>query len=96
MTKKKEYLDAVINGGVGYGKILIPKAIVDLIIIIIFPPIYVLIYQLKQSKFDIKPIIINIILTSCFYFPGFIHAVNIKSKKCGSMFNDERLNKPIY
>ena len=91
-AKKKEYLESILNGGIGYGKLCIPKWIVDLLLIVLFPPLYVIIYQLKQPVFDIKPIIANIILTSCFYFPGFIHAVNIKSKICGSLFNDERLN----
>lgn len=87
---KKSIMDAMVNGGLGYGKLCIPEKIVDIIIIIIFPPLYVILYQLKQPKFDIMPVIINIILSSCFYFPGYIHALNIKSKMCGSLFKPEK------
>ena len=85
----KSIMDVMIDGGFGYGKLCIPKKIVDLIIIIIFPPLYVILYQSKQPKFDIMPVIINIILSSCFYFPGYIHALNIKSKMCGSLFKEK-------
>ena len=85
---------AMKSGGLFYGRLCIPK------FIIVCPPIYVILYQIKRSKgtipdvekekFDIFPIITNMILTSCFYFPGFIHALNIKQKQCGSLFG----NKP--
>jgi hypothetical protein len=37
---------------------------------------------------DMGQIIMSLVFTSCFYFPGFIHALHImKNKdKCGSVF----------
>ena len=88
----KSITDALIDGGLGYGKICIPSKIVDLISIIVFPPLYVFIYQLKTKKYDMVQVITNLILTTCFYFPGFIHALYIKSNRCGSLFSGD-LNK---
>lgn len=88
----KSITDALINGGLGYGKLCIPSKIVDLISIIVFPPLYVFVYQLKTKKYDMVQVITNLILTTCFYFPGFIHALYIKSNRCGSLFSGN-LNK---
>ena len=33
-----------LNGGMGYGSICMPDSLLDMIIIIIFPPLYVIIY----------------------------------------------------
>lgn len=98
--KSKNIVHAMKSGGLFYGRICVPRFLVDMLLIIVCPPIYVLLYEIKRSKgtipgvakekFDILPIITNIVLTSCFYFPGFIHALNIKHKKCGSLFS----NKP--
>lgn len=87
---KKRIIDIMVDGGFGYGKICIPKGIVDMVLIIICPPLYVFLYQSKQPKFDITPIITNLLLSSCLYFPGFIHALNLKSKTCGSLFTPNK------
>ena len=92
-------VDKFMNGGMGYGKLCIPKILVDLILIIVFPPLYVITHQLenyfKESSdkkitdhLDMGQIIMSLIFTSCFYFPGFIHALHfMKNKdKCGSVF----------
>jgi len=92
-------VDKFMNGGMGYGKLCIPKILVDLILIIVFPPLYVITHQLenyfKESSdkkitdhLDMGQIIMSLIFTSCFYFPGFIHALHVmKNKdKCGSVF----------
>jgi len=80
--------DQFINGGMGYGSICMPDSLLDMIIIIIFPPLYVITYQIKQKKMDIGQLILNFVFTSCFYFPGLIHALYIMKKKkiCGSVF----------
>ena len=85
-------VDKFMNGGLGYGKLCIPSKIVDLISIIVFPPLYVLIFQFKTQKYDMTQVITNLILTTCFYFPGFIHALYIKSNKCGSLFSGKNLS----
>lgn len=76
------------DGGLGYGSLCVPNLILDLILIIIFPPIYVIAYQIQNKKMDVGQIMLNFMLTSLFYFPGFIHALSImKNKdKCGSIF----------
>ena len=90
-----------INGGIGYGKLCIPNTLVDLILIIVFPPLYVITFQVQnylKSKKDstdkildhlnMRQIIMSLLLTSCFYFPGFLHALSIMKgkEKCGSVF----------
>ena len=99
-NEAQNIVTAMKSGGLFYGRLCIPIFIIDMLLIIVCPPIYVILYQIKRSKgtipdvekekFDIFPIITNMILTSCFYFPGFIHALNIKQKQCGSLFG----NKP--
>jgi len=96
--KEKKLIDKFMNGGFGYGKMCLPYNFFELILIIIFPPIYVVVKQIinykkhksKEEGKDIyliqflnfKEIIINIILTSLFYFPGFIHALLLKTRQC--------------
>ena len=82
--------DAMLNGGLFYGRICVPTFLVDILLIIVCPPIYVILYQIRsEEEFSIVPIITNIVLTSCFYFPGFIHALYVKQKKeaCGSLLS---------
>jgi uncharacterized membrane protein YqaE (UPF0057 family) len=101
MVKYQEgtLVDKFMNGGMGYGKLCIPKIIVDLILIIVFPPLYVITQQLENyfkgdsesrltDHLDMGQIIMSLVFTSCFYFPGFIHALHVmKNKdKCGSVF----------
>ena len=46
---------------------------------VIFPPLWVFLKELrnKDSFPNIYRIILNIILTSMFYFPGLVHAMTI-------------------
>ena len=98
--EKKSLADKFISGGFGYGSLCIPNKIIDLILIIIFPPMFVILFQVTQYKkalskdpsakmldyIDVGQITMSFILTSLFYFPGFIHALNIKNKQaCGSV-----------
>ena len=91
----------LIYGKIGYGSLCMSNNIIDLILLIIFPPIYVITFQIQNyfsnentdnnkviDNIDIGEIITNIILTSCFYFPGLIHALHIMTKKkaCISLF----------
>ena len=60
-------------------KICLPTIIKDIIIMVIFPPLWVL---LKEAYSPIPfgnfvRVIFNVILTSMFYFPGLIHAMII-------------------
>lgn len=96
-------VNKLINGKIGYGSLCISNTVVDLILLIIFPPIYVITYQVQNyfsnkntdnnkiiDNIDIGQIITSIILTSCFYFPGLIHALyimqNNNKSTCMSLF----------
>ena len=80
--EKKSMLTSLIYGGMGYGSICVPHSVSDMLIIIAFPPLYIILEQRKQNKYNFKQIFLNIFLTSLFYFPGFIHALDIlKTKK---------------
>ena len=103
--KEDTLVDKFMNGGIGYGKLCIPKILVDLILIIVFPPLYIITYQLENyfktsnddnsttkritDNIDITQIITSLVFTSCFYFPGFIHALHVMKNKqtCGSVLN---------
>jgi uncharacterized membrane protein YqaE (UPF0057 family) len=62
------------NEGICY-----PAILGDIFLMVLFPPIWVLIKELK-SEYPLKNImriVLNFLLTSCFYFPGLIHAMSI-------------------
>lgn len=94
--KEKKLLDKFMSGGFGYGVVCLPYSLFEIILIIIFPPIYVIFkqitnYQKEKKKgkdvyiiqyINFKEIIMNLILTSLFYIPGFIHALTLKTKQC--------------
>jgi len=75
--------DKLIDGGFGYGTICVPKELPSYIIMVIFPPAYVFLKQIKTGFDRMDLIIINFILTAMFYFPGLLHALNLR--KCGSL-----------
>tara|TARA_E500000178_G_scaffold101679_1_gene101086 strand:+ start:105 stop:380 length:276 start_codon:yes stop_codon:yes gene_type:complete len=74
----KNVKDRFFGGGIGYGKICFPVAIPRILITILFPPLGVFLEQLQsRPRFpNINRIFINIVLTTFFYFPGLIHALN--------------------
>lgn len=79
--------DAILYGGMGYGKVCIPKNLTDFIIMITYPPAYIFLVQKSQGFDNIKDIVISFVLTSLFYFPGLIHALRIKyNMGCGNVF----------
>lgn len=78
----KKLGDAFVSGGMWYGSLCLPKFLTDLILIIIFPPLYIIIHQKKQGFPDYTMIIKNFILTCLFYFPGMIHALYIHGEAC--------------
>ena len=74
----KSVKDRFFRGGLGYGKICLPVAIPRIFVTILFPPLGVFLEQLYSSpRFpNVNRIFINIVLTTFFYFPGLIHALN--------------------
>ena len=80
---------AIFEGGLGYGKICIPNMLDDLILMIVYPPAYIILLE-KRNKFkNIGKIILSFILTSLFYFPGLLHAIYEKyDMGCGGVLRD--------
>ena len=67
----------VVDGGMNQEPICIPSQLKDLAIILLYPPLFVLLRELKNHTFSITNVIISFILTCCFYFPGVLHALSI-------------------
>lgn len=83
--------DAIIYGNLIAYPICFPKWIFKLIFTILCPPIGVLWGQHEKGYPSPGRIIICFILTSLFYFPGLIYALN--DHKCSSMdFNTSNTN----
>ena len=82
LAPPKTLADAFVEGGMWYGSLCMPKFLTELILIIIFPPLYIFLDQKKKGFPDFYQIIKNFILTCCFYFPGMIHALYIHGKGC--------------
>ena len=61
------------------GSFCYPSELKDIIIMVIFPPLWVFLKELNsENPFDnFSRIFINIILTCSFYFPGLVHAMSI-------------------
>lgn len=76
-------VDKMMDGGIMYGTICFPKELSKYILMIIFPPLYFIVEQYKQGFPRIDKIIVSFILTSLFYFPGLLHALN--ELECGSL-----------
>jgi len=80
--------DAIFSGGLGYGKVCVPTSLTDYILIIVYPPGYVLLLQKRNGFNNITQIFVAFILTSLFYFPGLIYALYLKQNRdvCGGLF----------
>ena len=82
--------NALFQGGLGYGKICVPTSLTDYILMIVYPPAYVFMYQKRDGFKDIGMIVKAFVLTSLFYFPGLIFAMNVKNNSniCGGVFGN--------
>lgn len=69
--------DKLMYGGFGFGPICFPSYILKLVVAIVFPPLAVFLDEMNRGFRDISRIIISIVLTSFFYFPGLLHAISI-------------------
>lgn len=68
--------ERLMYGGFGYGKMCIPAGLGQLILTILFPPAGVFYEEYKTGFKNVSRIVMNFILTACFYFPGLIHALS--------------------
>ena len=75
--------DKMMYGGLGYGLFCIPRELPKYFVMIIFPPLAVFIEEKNSGFKNVGRIIINFILTSFFYFPGLLHALNVI--RCGAL-----------
>lgn len=79
-----------INGGIGFGKLCLDNNFTRLIVLIIYPPLYIYIMEREFIKrdndkssdnkkrpkgIDIKAIIMCFVYTCAFYFPGLVYAL---------------------
>lgn len=98
LNEDKNLPNTLFNGGFGYGKVCVPDVMTDFVIMLVYPPAYVFLYQKKRGFPNITMIITSFILTSCFYFPGLIHAMYLKQtgqSACGGLFTGEKSNKNV-
>ena len=56
-------------------KICYPAQLPDFILALILPPVYVIVHEFRKGFENPMNIFKNLILTSLFYFPGFMHAM---------------------
>jgi len=61
------------------GSFCYPSMIKDILLMVFFPPLWVLLKEIyaKEPMKNIIRVILNLAFTSCFYFPGVIHAMSI-------------------
>ena len=93
INEDKNLPNTLFNGGFGYGKVCVPRTFTDLIILLVYPPAYVFLYQKRKGFKDIYMIITNFLLTCCFYFPGLIHAMYVKQtgkNTCAGLFSGDK------
>ena len=69
---------AYINGGFGFGKLCLDRELTRLILMFLFPPLYVFLSERDRGFVNKREIILNLIYTSLFYIPGLIHALQYK------------------
>ncbi len=61
------------------GSICYPSMLKDILIMVLFPPLWVFLKELyaKEPMKNFIRIVFNFLLTSFFYFPGLMHAMMI-------------------
>lgn len=80
---------AIFEGGLGYGKICVPNILSDFMLMIVYPPAYIILLEKRNEFKNIGKIILSFILTSLFYFPGLLHAIHEKyAMGCGGALRD--------
>jgi len=67
------------------GSFCYPSMIKDVFLMVLFPPLWVILKEIYSPVpfQNIVRIIFSLVFTSCFYFPGLIHAMSIFRKEGG-------------
>ena len=90
------FIDKLMYGGFGYGKVCVPDELPNIIMAIVFPPASI-IWNYTIGVYDlwttIKKFIICLFLTFLFYFPGLIYAINEISCRAKSKVREEEYRK---
>lgn len=95
-TGEYTFIDKVMYGGFGYGKICIPDELPQIILAVLFPPFsiiwnwYVGLYSIWTT---IYKFIVCLILTMFFYLPGLIYAINDLACRARVKVTEEQLEK---
>ena len=66
------------TGGFGFGKLCLDKEFTRLILLFLFPPLYIIVKEREKGFPNKSEIILSFIYTSIFYIPGVIHALVYK------------------
>ena len=69
--------NAYLSGGFGFGKVCLPtKNITNLLVLFVYPPLFIFIQEYKKGFKNIGAIVLSFALTTMFYFPGLIHGLH--------------------
>ena len=71
----------LLHGGINESSVCFPSELKDIMIILLYPPLYVFLHEINSGNFQIINILICFVLTCCFYFPGVIYAYSILREK---------------
>jgi uncharacterized membrane protein YqaE (UPF0057 family) len=69
------------NGGFGFGKMCMSREFTRIILLFIFPPLYVYLNERENNFEHYGEIILSALYTSIFYIPGLIHALMYKHNR---------------
>lgn len=69
------------NGGFGFGKLCMSREFTRIILLFIFPPLYIYLNERENNFEHYGEIILSAVYTSIFYIPGLIHALMYKHNR---------------
>ena len=73
--------NAYINGGIGFGKLCLSREFTRVILLLLFPPLYVFLNERENDFKNKSAILMSFILTCIFYFPGLIYTLMYKQHR---------------
>ena len=85
------------NENIEAGSFCYPSIIKDVFLMVVFPPLWVILKEIYSPipLQNIVRIIFSLVFTSCFYFPGLIHAMSIFRKEGGIDTNSKLAYKKV-